>query len=83
MNEHIILVAFDVAASDRETAERVLTDLLFGVREDKPTGNRPYVDSWWVAEDDRHDGSDNHSAVFVPLGSQHQAEGILAANLEG
>lgn len=28
------------------------------------------VDSWWVAEDDRTDRSDNDSAIFVPRGSQ-------------
>ena len=29
-----------------------------------------HVTEWWVAEDDRQDGSDNASAVFVPKGTQ-------------
>jgi len=28
------------------------------------------IDAWWIAEDDRHDGSDNDSAIFVPRGGQ-------------
>jgi hypothetical protein len=28
------------------------------------------IDCWWIAEDDRIDGSDNDSAVFVPKGFQ-------------
>ena len=28
------------------------------------------VDSWWIAEDERYDRSDNDSAVFVPMGQQ-------------
>jgi hypothetical protein len=28
------------------------------------------ITSWWIAEDERYDGSDNDSAVFVPMGQQ-------------
>ena len=28
------------------------------------------ISSWWFAEDERYDGSDNDSAVFVPMGQQ-------------
>ena len=36
----------------------------------KPGSND--IDSWWIAEDERDDGSDNDSAVFVPKGDQHK-----------
>lgn len=39
--------------------------------------NEPYVECWWVAEDDRHDRSDNDSAVFVNYGDKGTAFAIL------
>jgi hypothetical protein len=38
----------------------------------------PIEVSWWVAEDDRTDGSDNDSAVFVPFDTQADAVRCLA-----
>lgn len=78
MSEHVILVALDVVAPDRPIAHRTVTTQLQRV----PLGAGPfqadaYVDSWWVAEDDRTDGSDNDSAVFVPMGSQPAASRLL------
>lgn len=35
-----------------------------------PNSEDATIDSWWIAEDDRHDGSDNDSAIFVPRGAQ-------------
>lgn len=36
-----------------------------------PNSEEGVVDSWWIAEDDRQDGSVNHdSAIFVPQGAQ-------------
>lgn len=68
--EHVILVAFTVEGSTREAAERTLTGVL--------PGPFDVVSSWWVADDDRHDGSDNDSAVFVHNGLQYEALHLLA-----
>lgn len=89
MDEHVILVAFTVFGDTRETAEAALTQAIAikHLRERVTVvdieGDYPAVDSWWVAEDDRRDRSDNDSAVFVPLGRQSEAVSILAANLDG
>lgn len=76
MSEHIILVAFEVDADNRIHAEQV-------VRTAMPIPGRQHVfgslESWWVAEDDRHDGSDNDSAVFVRPGNQNRARAVLFA----
>lgn len=73
--EHTFLVAFtieDDEAPTREVAERYLHTIL-----PKPS-EHAYLQEWWVAEDDRHDGSDNDSAAFVPgsglAQSRHLAE---------
>lgn len=73
--EHTILVAFTVYAPTREDAQSRLMRLL-------PQPSRDGIgtlDSWWIAEDDRVDWSDNDSAVFVPLGSQLAAARSLSA----
>lgn len=64
--EHTILVAFTVYAPTWEQAQARLMRQL-------PSPDHPGVDgidSWWIAEDERYDGSDNDSAVFVPKGKQ-------------
>lgn len=78
MAEHTFLVAFTVEAPNRRTAEIALSDALTRV----PLGQGPfkahtYLDSWWMAEDDRHDRSDLDSAVFVTKGLQAQASRLL------
>lgn len=70
--EHVILVAFDVLAYSREQAHQRLLEAL-----GRPDNNP--IESWWVAEDDRTDGSDNDSAVFVPFGEQ-EAHNAWAGN---
>lgn len=35
------------------------------------------IDSWWIAEDDRLDGSDNDSAVFCPRGAQRDISNLI------
>lgn len=74
--EHTILVAVVVEAPTREDAHLRLATEMPGYR----NALRPHspVLSWWVAEDDRLDGSDNDSAVFVHPGSQHVASRVLA-----
>lgn len=71
--EHVVLVAFEVTAGSRTEAEVRLTRALQSVLEK----NGGPAESWWVAEDDRHDGSDNDSAIFVHPGSQWEAATIL------
>ena len=65
--EHTILVAFTVYAPTWEQAQRLLMDRL-----PNPwlADGHAVIDSWWIAEDERYDGSDNDSAVFVPKGKQ-------------
>jgi hypothetical protein len=75
--EHVILVAFTVEATDRQTAESILHAGI-GIRSLEERGF-PEVNSWWVAEDDRHDGSDLDSAVFVAPGFQQRASRVLFA----
>ena len=77
--EHVFLVAVSVESDDREQAEKYLHTVLpkpAGIAEE---GVPHYVDSWWIAEDDRHDGSDNDSAIFVPMGEQEEAKDALAS----
>lgn len=85
--EHVILLAVSVTAPDRARAERWLHTM----------APRPYamygadgthVDSWWVAEDDRRDGSDCESAVFIPGDrgngiTQSEARRLLVERTEG
>lgn len=77
--EHIILVAFSVTAPDRAQAENLLTMSLPQPRDLTSTHSATTVtlESWWVAEDDRQDGSDNDSAVFVTPGQQERAARLL------
>lgn len=76
MTEHTILVAFTLDAPDRRLAEAHLHSIL-----PSPQGNPDALTSWWVAEDDRRDRSDNDSAVFVTPGQQRRASILL--NQEG
>lgn len=62
--QYIVLVAFDVYGHSMKDAQVRLARGLENVID------RGIADSWWVAEDERYDGSDNDSAVFVPKGSQ-------------
>jgi hypothetical protein len=68
-----MLVAFEVYGGTREEAEAALTPQLQPVL----ASNGGPAECWWVAEDDRHDGSDNDSAVFVTMGMQPEASSAL------
>lgn len=79
--EHVILVAVVVDHDgSREEAELWLHERLnepaFRMQTHAVTGG-PYVDSWWIAEDERHDRSDLDSAVFVVPGQQVEARNVL------
>lgn len=68
--EHVILVAFQVKAVDRAEAQNLLMEQL-------PRPSMNDIECWWVAEDDRIDGSDCDSAVFVKPGAQAIAVDLL------
>lgn len=73
LQEHTILVAFEVEESHRAEAHRRVMRWLNASKEMQgPVG------AWWVAEDDAIDGSDNDSAIFVTPGAQAQASQALA-----
>ena len=42
-----------------------------------PEAEERTIDCWWVAEDDRTDGSDNDSAIFVPRGAQSTLSDVV------
>jgi hypothetical protein len=72
--EHVFLVALQAKGRTREEAQRVALAYL----PNHPSPDRtPGLECWWVAEDDRVDGSDNDSAVFVNPGSQVRAAELL------
>ena len=75
--EHVILVAFTAHGETRQDAERVLFEAV-GLKKLHERGHLG-VSSWWEAEDDRVDGSDCDSAVFVHPGAQAQAIALLRA----
>jgi hypothetical protein len=60
-----------VAPSEQDVHDFLLASPLGPGAEDSP------IDCWWIAEDDRHDGSDNDSAVFVPRGAQSDVASLL------
>jgi hypothetical protein len=72
---HTILVAFAVNGTTREEAEQTLMGRLPNPESDC----HETIDCWWIAEDDRIDGSDNDSAVFVPKGTQAQWQRAVKA----
>ena len=63
MSSHVIRVAFEVEAESWESAQRILMSYL-----PRPHSSRieSPIECWWIAEDERYDGSDNDSVVFVP-----------------
>lgn len=67
---HVIIVAFEVHGKSRKQAQEALMEQLLPMH--PPVEAVPCVECWWIAEDDRIDGSDNDSAVFVPYGSQEE-----------
>lgn len=67
-----VLVAIEVTADSPVAAQEAL------MRDVLRVGGA--VQAWWFAEDERYDGSDNDSAVFVPMGEQEAwAEQVRAA----
>lgn len=78
----IILVAFDTGDGPDDTwesAQRTVMEALAPVLGAELPKGYGQIDSWWIAEDVRFDGSDNDSAVFVRMGKQVDAHRTLAA----
>jgi hypothetical protein len=78
MNEHVFLVGIvvnDANDGGRTETEHDLISSLQTILHSRNTDHN--VDSWWIAEDDRHDGSDLDSAVFVKVGEQVAARDAL------
>lgn len=71
--EHTILIAVVIQATTREEAHQHA----MGVMPNHPSEAEAPLISWWIAEDDRHDGSDCDSAVFVDPGAQLVAHDAL------
>lgn len=64
------------------TDEDTLTRALVGAQLTDEASVGGYVDCWWIAEDDRHDRSDNDSAIFVPRGAQEDFTEVLRQHIE-
>lgn len=77
--EDAILVAVTVQGRTRAERLAALMEWLpdVGSNDDYPRGHETGITSWWIAEDDRTDGSDNDSAVFVDPGKQSHASRVL------
>jgi hypothetical protein len=70
-NEHVILVAFHMSADTMQQAQIKLMPNL------PVPGEDIGLEEWWIAEDERYDGSDNDSAVFVPgSGQKFERQGV-------
>lgn len=75
--EHVILVAFTVGnlgdvwtfkQAQKWLMKNALSPLLRSTDKDV---------TWWIAEDERYDGSDCGSAIFVPNGMTQKQAGKL------
>jgi hypothetical protein len=73
----VVMVAFDIMGPNAAVAHEWLYSQL-------PQGDAYYgdneeirLDAWWMADDERFDGSDCDSAVFVTKGKQAEARELL------
>ena len=78
MPEHTFLVGIGSEGENREAAELALSGVLVPLLKSRDEASP--IECFWIAEDDRHDGSDTDSAVFVPLGRQAEAQSLLEAS---
>jgi hypothetical protein len=82
--EEVILIAIQATGEDREDIMRNVMAVLPHSGDPRPgmglgTDSDFGIECWWIAEDDRSDGSDCDSAIFVHKGLQRFASKILAA----
>lgn len=78
----VLLVAFDLTGPNAEVVHEWLHNQMPAVGDHLARGENDgtvtvNLDSWWVANDERFDRSDNDSAVFVHKGSQDIARRML------
>jgi len=75
----VIMVAFDLRGRSAKDVHYWLQERMPNGDSDYEDGNRGEIrlDSWWVANDERFDGSDCDSAVFVSMGKQAEARALL------
>lgn len=72
----VLMVAFDLSGPDTENVHQWLMDNMpeAGAHGDK---DEIYLDSWWIANDERFDWTGTDSAVFVIKGKQEEARNLL------
>lgn len=73
----VLMVAFDIRGLTAQRAQEWLMDGLPDPGKYKFYDGDLVLDSWWFANDERFDGSDTDSAVFVRKGCQKQARKLL------
>jgi hypothetical protein len=71
MSTHVVLMAISVKAATRKEALTEVAGMM--PRHFGEARNGVTLECWWQAEDDRIDGSDNDSAVFVHPGATERA----------
>jgi hypothetical protein len=71
--ERVVIFAFHTDTDTSLQAQEVVMRLLDGAIE----RSEGALISWWPAEDERADNSDNDSAVFVHKGNQKKAHALL------
>lgn len=74
----VLMVAFDLKGTSAGLVHEWLHNQMPkpGMHSDD-IGKDIDLDSWWVANDERFDGSDTDSAVFVAKGNQKKAREVL------
>lgn len=73
----VLLVAFDLRGRDARDVQTWLGDNLPEAGTFHGDADEIYLDSWWIANDERFIPSDTDSAVFVKKGSQEEARALL------
>ena len=76
----VLMVAFDISGPNTQLVHEWLAsqmpsagDHQYGYIKGDPIN----IDAWWIANDERFDGSDTDSAVFVSKGNQEAARQLL------
>lgn len=72
--EGTVIVALTVKGATKEDRQRSVMNALAVALEDVEDSN---VEDWWIADDERYDGSSNASAVFVEMGNAYTAFQVL------
>jgi len=78
----VVMVAFDVMGPNASIVHEWLHNQMPKTGDALARGDKDEtvvvnLDAWWVANDERYDGSDCDSAVFVPMGKQDEARRLL------